>query len=150
MLYENDIPSCLHEIWLGLNSNMKAACHPNDRPEGADPQPFVAEAEVGHTGGQYVRGEEFACGETRGGKQVICGTVIVSVPGHKRIVAIRRFARESLNSVWHPDPYLGLGWCDWAGQAVNSESNGKTIIGLTFKNWSHYRVRRFRLEVWVN
>jgi len=146
---ESGAVSSLHEIWLGLPPGVKAACKPNDPPDGADPEPYFAEAEVAHTGGQHVRGEQFACGQIQGRKQVICGTVTVTVPDHKRIVAIRRFARDAAGSVWHGDPYTAIGWCDWAGQFSSAAIRGSTIISLTFKNWSHDRARRFRLEVWV-
>ena len=136
-------------IWASFSSSATSSCRPDDQPPGAIDQPVVAEKEVPHTGGQHVKGEEFACGEWRGQKNAPCETATVIVAAGRSIVAVRRFAKENFNNTWHADPAMTMGWCDWAGMSTVALPDGRTVVATTLKNWSHDRPRLFRLEVWV-
>jgi hypothetical protein len=144
-----DDRSILDTLWMQLGTLSRPPCSPNDRPDGADPEPYVAEDEVPDTGGQHVKGEEFACGQRIGQKHVECRTVTVTIPKDKKVFSARRFARELFNTTWYADPYPAMGWCDWTAMNTSTLADGRTEISLTIKNWSHDRTRRFRLEVWV-
>jgi len=136
-------------VWTQLGILNRPPCVPDDRPDGADAEPYIAEDEVPDTGGQHVKGEEFACGQWDGRKHVECKTVTVTIPRGKKVFSTRRFARELFNTTWYADPYAAMGWCDWTAMNTSTLADGRTEIVLTFKNWSHDRTRRFRLEVWV-
>lgn len=141
--------SNLDTVWMQLGTLDRPPCIPDDRPDGADPEPYFEEDEVPDTGGQHVKGEEFACGQWSGQKHVECKTVTVTIPSGKKVFSTRRFARELFNTTWYADPYAAMGWCDWSAMSTSTLADGRTEIVLTFKNWSHDRTRRFRLEVWV-
>lgn len=142
----NEVRSDLDAVWSSMTA--QASCRPNDPPEGAVREPMIGEREVPHTGGQHVKGDEFACGEWRGQKNAPCETVSVIVPRGVTIIAIRRFAKELFNNIWHPDPAATMGWCDWVGMSQNALPDGRIVVSTTLKNWSHDRPRLFRLEVW--
>lgn len=144
-----EVRSEFEAIWALFSTSSTSSCQPNDPPDGASKEPFIEESEVPDTGGQHVKGEEYACGEWRGQKHAPCGTVTVTVAAGKTIVAVRRFAKETFNNIWHPDPCATMGWCDWVELSNVSLPDGRTFVSTTLKNWSHDRPRRIRLEVWI-
>lgn len=90
------------------------------------------------------RGEDLGCDE------IACGHVDLVVPSDRKVLRVERYASEALaQPIWHADPYVSIGWCQFTDVSWMTLRSGGVRITVGLKNWSEHRKRLLMVRVWV-
>ena len=90
------------------------------------------------------RVEDLLCGE------ISCGSCTLTIPVGKKVVRLDRFASETIpNPIWYLDPYMTIGWCNFADVQWQTLPSGVTEIVVTLKNWGENRARLPLAGAWL-